>query len=787
MANCVEEQYGCDSLADLKARLGEAIAHENSHGDTFLTLQTIVAELSDLLCKVEHGEREWRDTFDAVQNPIFVHDQNHRIIRANQAYARKAGQNIRDVIGKPYWQVFPKGRGPLAQCTCQPRQNGIPQSIEVTLDSGETYLSRAFTARDAQDRYLYSVHILEDITEQRRLQAALTESAERYRSLFEGAPDAIFLADADTGQLLDANPAAERLIGRSREEILTLHQSQLHPADAPAVEDFKSHVRAALTNTPHPPSEIPVLCADGREIPTEISAKVFHLDGRRVIQGVFRDITARKRAEEKLTETGNKLSLSLHLLEGIVESVPIRVFWKDRDLRYLGCNNLFAKDAGLSGPDELIGKTDFDLSWKDQAALYREDDLRVMKSGMPRLGYEEPQTTPDGKTIWLRTSKVPLRDDSQEVIGILGIYDDITRQKQAEQDLLLSESRLKEAQGVAHLGSWELDLVKNELWWSDENYRIFGTEPGTRNTYETFLDTVHPDDRAFVNKAYSDSVENRTPYDIEHRLLMKDGSVKWVNERCKTYYDPQGKPLRSAGTTLDITKQHLTAQALSRSNRALRAISACNSVLIHATNEAELLNNMCRVIIDEGGYRFAWIGFADGGEEKLVRPVAHAGFEDGYLEHINVTYADDEHGHGPAGCAVRHGELQVVHDTLDDPHFTPWREAAAKRGYRSVLSLPLKNETHQVFAVLSIYAGEPDAFDAEALELMQELASDLASASVPYVPGTNGTTICRSTSRATSASSRPWWTPSAPWRSRWKSATPTPPAIRTRWRSSAWP
>ena len=973
MDNCVEEQYGSDALADLKARLEEVIAHENSHGDTILTLQTIAGELSGLLCKVEHEEHAWRDTFDTVQNPIFVHDQNHRIIRANEAYARKAGQNIRDVIGKPYWEVFPKGHGPLPQCTCQPLQKETLQSVEVALDNGETYLSRAFATHDAQGQYLYSVHILEDITKQRRLQTALTESAERYRNLFETAPDAIFLADADTGQLLDANPAAEHLIGRSHEEILAMHQSQLHPVDAPAVACFQKHVREGSP----PPSEIPVLRADGREIPTEINAKVFQLDGRRVIQGVFRDITVRKHTEAELAKTANRLSLSLHLLEGIVESIPIRVFWKDRDSRFLGCNTLFARDAGLSGPDELIGKTDFDLGWKDQAALYREDDQRVMDAGVPKLGYEEPLATPDGKTIWRRTSKVPLRNDAREVIGIVGIYDDITRQKQAGQDLLLNESRLKEAQGVAHLGSWELDLVNNEVWWSEENYHIFGAEQGARNTYETFLDTVHPDDRAAVNKAYADSVANQSPYDIEHRLLMKDGSVKWVHERCKTFYDDEGKPLRSAGTTLDITArknteaqtarlgrildnslneiyvfdadslrfnlanegarrnlgysmaemseltpldlkpeftreafdvltsplradetqvavfetmhqrkngslypvevhlqfsakavppvfvattlditerrkadtclrhseaglaeaqrlahlgnweldidadrlsgsdeiyrifeldaqhlgtsyqtflstihpgdrerfdhayrksvetkrpfelthrlltpdgrikylrqkcethytnkgrplrsvgtaqdittQYLTAQALSRSNRALKAISACNSVLIHATNEAELLDNMCRVIIDEGGYRFAWIGYAEDGAEKRVRPVAHAGFEDGYLEHINITYADDnEYGRGPVGHAARHSELQVVHDTLIDPHFMPWREAAVKRGYRSVLSLPLKDETQRVFAVLSIYAAEPDAFDAEALNLMQELANDLA-------------------------------------------------------------
>jgi len=132
-----------------------------------------------------------------------------------------------------------------------------------------------------------------------------------------------------------------------------------------------------------------------------------------------------------MKEIINQLA-SHNLLESIVEGVPIRIFWKDREGCYLGCNTLFAKDAGLAHPDELIGKSDFDMSWKDQAELYRSDDFSIMESGKSRLGFEEPQTTSDGKMIWLRTSKVPLRNDNREVIGILGIYEDISERKQIE-------------------------------------------------------------------------------------------------------------------------------------------------------------------------------------------------------------------------------------------------------------------------------------------------------------------------------------------------------------------
>ncbi|MDR3369631.1 ATP-binding protein [Rhodoferax sp.] len=134
-------------------------------------------------------------------------------------------------------------------------------------------------------------------------------------------------------------------------------------------------------------------------------------------------------------QIANDLQNQKDLLQSVLEHAPIRVFWKDTELRYLGCNSLFARDSGLSRPGELIGKTDFDMSWHDQATLYQADDRAVMKTGTPKLDFEEPQTTPNGNTLWLSTSKVPLLGTDQQVIGILGIYADITQRKLAEEKI----------------------------------------------------------------------------------------------------------------------------------------------------------------------------------------------------------------------------------------------------------------------------------------------------------------------------------------------------------------
>lgn len=150
--------------------------------------------------------------------------------------------------------------------------------------------------------------------------------------------------------------------------------------------------------------------------------------------GTVQDITEQKHAAYELAQ-------SQALLRSVLDAVPVRIFWKDRDSRYLGCNPLFAQDAGKASPDELIGKLDSDMGWADQADLYRADDCRVMESGEKKLNFEEPQTTPDGNTIYLSTSKVPLRDQQGAVFGILGIYDDVTARRQTENQLKESEEQ----------------------------------------------------------------------------------------------------------------------------------------------------------------------------------------------------------------------------------------------------------------------------------------------------------------------------------------------------------
>lgn len=166
---------------------------------------------------------------------------------------------------------------------------------------------------------------------------------------------------------------------------------------------------------------------------------------------------------------------------------------------------------------------------------------------------------------------------------------EIVERRQTEQELQESGKRLKEAEQIAHLGHWELDLVSNTLFWSDEVYRIFDLEPQEFDaSYETFLDMIHPEDRELVNEAYKDSLANRTPYDLVHRLQMKDGSIKFVNEKCKTDYGEAGNPLRSLGTVMDITERKLAEEELKKHREHLEElVKERTTELIQANKELQ--------------------------------------------------------------------------------------------------------------------------------------------------------------------------------------------------------
>ncbi len=187
------------------------------------------------------------------------------------------------------------------------------------------------------------------------------------------------------------------------------------------------------------------------------------------------EVGALGRSFNHMTE---RLLATRTMLQTVIDTIPLHVFWKDREARYLGCNERFARSAGLHGATEIIAKSDWNLAWREQAELYRRDDFAVMEAGEPRLDYEEPQTTGEGNTIWLRTSKVPLRDADGEVVGVLGVYQDITAQKEAEARLARATAEWDYAMDFYDDAIYLLDLEQRVVRANRAFYRLTHSREG---------------------------------------------------------------------------------------------------------------------------------------------------------------------------------------------------------------------------------------------------------------------------------------------------------------------
>ena len=231
---------------------------------------------------------------------------------------------------------------------------------------------------------------------------------------------------------------------------------------------------------------------------------------------------------------------------------------------------------------------------------------------------------------------------------------------------------------------------------------------------------VEPDEfmeiiRETIKESEAGRIEPRSPDPEEEQQMLRLYSERLVKKLEKKMLD-----LESA-----LARQREGEKELGQVNRALRMITKCNEVLIRATREQDLLDEICRIIVEMGGYRLAWVGYAEKDEDKTVRPIARAGYEEGYIATVGAAWADTERGRGPTGTVIRTGKPFVVEDTLTDPGFALWRDEANRRGYGSVIALPLMADG-QAFGALTIYGAEPGAVYDEELKLLKELTGDLA-------------------------------------------------------------
>ncbi|HTZ17263.1 MAG TPA: MASE3 domain-containing protein, partial [Dissulfurispiraceae bacterium] len=295
------------------------------------------------------------------------------------------------------------------------------------------------------------------------------------------------------------------------------------------------------------------------------------------------------------------------------------------------------------------------------------------------------------------------------------------------QELRESEAALKEAQHLAHIGNWEWDASKGTMWWSEECYRIFNLDlNASPPNYENHLKMYTQESTAMLDAEVKNSLQTHEPFEIDLELADPSSPTRWISMRAQVNRKEDGSIAGLRGTAQNITERKHAERALHHLNRELRAISNCNQVMVRATDEEALLNDICRIICEEAGYRMAWVGYPENDEARTVRPIAWGGVEDGYLKQAAITWAETERGRGPTGTTIRTGEISCIQDFAIDTNAAPWRESALKRGYRSAVALPLKDENEKTFGVLRIYSERPNTFTPDEIRLLEELSGDLA-------------------------------------------------------------
>jgi diguanylate cyclase (GGDEF)-like protein/PAS domain S-box-containing protein len=377
--------------------------------------------------KAEEGLLRLASIVEFSEDAIIGKTTEGVITSWNRAAERMYGYTKTEVLGRNLsFLVIPERREEIRALIERVRAGHSVECFETqrfTKEGSVLDVSLSVSPiKDASGQVTGASAIARDLTprkrdaEQLRLQAAALEVA----------ANAIVITDYE-GKIVWVNRAFTTMTGYNKEEVLGTDPRLLNSGEQS--DSYYATLRSTISSGKVWKGELVNRRKDGTTYTEEmtitpIAQNVGQANWSHFI-AIKQDITERKRAEEELYRAHQ-------MLQTILNTIPQRVFWKDRNCTYVGCNRAFATDAGLNNPAEIVGKSDFELAWSGTADRYRADDKRVMEQGLTKLNFDETQSRTDGSLLWLRTSKLPLWDREGKVIGVIGTYEDITERKVAE-------------------------------------------------------------------------------------------------------------------------------------------------------------------------------------------------------------------------------------------------------------------------------------------------------------------------------------------------------------------
>ncbi len=592
--------------------------------------------------------------------------------------------------------------------------------------------------------------------------AALRKSQDRlsrYRVLFETFPLGISIADGD-GRLVEANRKAEKLLGLSRRRHIrrTIDAPAwriIRPDGTPMPVDEYASVRAMKTGRLVENVEMGVVKPDGAVTWINVSAAPLpNPDGGVAI--TYGDITARRHTEDALQKSLRRFELLSRTAGALLQASDPRQVIRSLCLQvmeHLDCqafvNFLVDERAQRLRLNAYAGiprgklKGIMSLEYGAQVSGHVARDKVC-------LVCEHIQDTQDARTALLRSYGVrayasyPLLADGGRVVGTLAFGtnsretfggEDLALMKAVADQVAVAMVRLRSEQALrdneARYRSL-MELSPSAIYINRNNrielmnpaaVELFGAALAELMLGKSPLEVFHPDCHAALKACLRGLRQGCSICSSEGKIVRADGAVRDVEVSAAPFKDRDGRAFQVI--LRDVTERRKKEEELRKVNRVLRALRDSTQAMMSATDEQMFLQEICSIVVQDCGYSLVWIGYAEDDENKTVRPVAFAGFDEGYLQRLNITWGDNERGRGPTGMSIRTGLPQRCRDMRTDPSFQPWRKEAEKRGYASSLALPLMG-LGRPYGAITIYAREVDAFSEDEERLLGSLADDLA-------------------------------------------------------------